>query len=217
MIPRLTNPPLHASIAEIPEGELVHQLLGDRHWRASLFGIRGMPNNPRLLQRLPLEDAPAGFVGDADIVLCEPEHPSVATAIEVKRIKVGAAAFKTGRPNKLQEYEKAVEQANRLAQVGFAQVYLYIIVVVDSRANNDGWYTYDGLTADLRAKIEPTISLAHLDSRIGLVRHDFVQPMDHPPLELGTYGGQLIRLAREVPQSAGVTAWIAGLLGWSTA
>ena len=130
--------------------------------------------------------------------------------IEVKRIKVSGAAFKTGRPNKLHEYDKAVKQANRLAQVGFAQVYLYVIVVVDSRENNEGRYTYNGLTAELRAKIEAIFSLEQLESRIGLVRHEFVQSMDHPPLELGTYSGHLIRLAQEVPPvggSHGVDSW----------
>ena len=174
-----------------------------------------MPDNPRVLQKLSLQDAPGDFAGDADIVLCEPDHPSVATAIEVKRIKVSGAAFKTGRPNKLHEYDKAVKQANRLARVGFAQVYLYVIVVVDSRENNEGRYTYNGLTAELRAKIEAIFSLEQLESRIGLVRHEFVQSMDHPPLELGTYSGRLIRPAQEVPQSAAVTAWIAGLVGWN--
>src|SRR5262249_44571056 len=107
-IPRLPNPPLHASVADIPEGELVEKLMADRRWRASLLGIQGIPATPRVFQRVDLRRARSGFTGDADIILVAPDNPGVATAIEVKRIKVGASAFDTGQPNKLQEYEKAV-------------------------------------------------------------------------------------------------------------
>jgi hypothetical protein len=48
----------------------------------------------------------------------------------------------------VREYDKAVSQANRLAEMGFAQVYLFVIVVVDSRENNQGRYTYEGSTPD---------------------------------------------------------------------
>jgi hypothetical protein len=212
MIPRLTNPPLHASLADIPEAELVGQLVADPHWREAIFGIRGMPNVPRVLQMVDLASAPGGFAGDADIVLVAPDQPSVATAIEVKRIKVAASAFDSGIPNKLQEYDKAVAQANRLAKVGFAQVYLYVMVVVDSRRRNDGRYTYDGLTPELDGAIQARISLEHLEPSVGLVLHEFVQPMDHPPLTLGTYGGDLLRIATARVQPAALTEWIAKLL-----
>jgi hypothetical protein len=212
VIQRLTNPPLHASLADVPEADLVRRLVADPHWRSSVFNIMGMPDAPRILQLVDLRDAPGAFAGDADIILVAPDQPSVATAIEVKRIKAGASAFASGRPNKLREYEKAVKQVNRLGEVGFAQVYLYVIVVVDSRVNNDGRYTYDGLTSELRAAIDARVSLAHLESSVGLVVHEFVQPMDHPPLELGTYGGSLKRLATPRPQAAKVTEWLGRLL-----
>jgi hypothetical protein len=212
MIERLPNPPLHASLADVPEAELVRQLLADPHWREAIFGIRGMPDAPRVLQMVDLRGAPGGFVGDADIVLVAPDQPSATTAIEVKRIKVGASAFDFGAPNKLHEYDKAVEQANRLGRVGFSQVYLYVLVVVDSRRRNEGRYTYDGLTPELDAAIQARISLEHLSGPIGLVIHEFVQSMDHPPLELGTYGGHLMRLATPQVQSSAVTAWINSLL-----
>jgi hypothetical protein len=72
---------------------------------------------------------------DVDLLLVEPNAPEAAVAIEIKRIRVHARTFAGGIPNKLQEYEKAVQQANRLARVGFAQVYLYVFVVVDSTTN----------------------------------------------------------------------------------
>ena len=212
MIPRLTNSPLHDSLVDIREADLVARLVADPYWRSSMFNIVGMPEAPRLLQRTELAGAPGGLLGDADVILVSPDRPDAATAVEVKRIKVGASAFESGQPNKLQEYEKGVAQANRLATVGFAQVYLYVLVVVDSRVRNDGRYTYDGLTPDLRGAIESHISLQNLDACVGLVTHEFVQPMDHPPLQLGSYGGHLRRLAKARSQSADLTAWIARLL-----
>ena len=171
-----------------------------------------MPDDPVVLQKVPLQDAPGDFVGDVDVLLCAPDRPSVATAIEVKRVKIGASAFRSGQPNKLREYRKAVRQANLLVKVGFAQVYLYVIVVVDSRENNDGRYTYDGPTPELHAAVESTISLEKLEPRVGLVRYEFVQSMDHPPLTLGTSGGSLARLAQAAPQRTDVTTWVAGLV-----
>ncbi len=208
MLPRLPNPPLHPSIAAVPEDELIQILVDDPHWRGSLFNIKGMPDRPRLLQRLPLSEAPGSFRGDADVVLFAADQQEVATAIEVKRIKIGASTFASGEPNKLQEYTKAVAQANRLAKVGFAQVYLYVLVVADSRRNNNGEYTYAGLTPELDARVRAAISLNDLEARVGLVVHEFVQPMDHPPLALGTYRGHLHRLATPVPQALGLAEWI---------
>ena len=76
-----------------------------------------------------------------------------------------------------------------MKRLGFAQVYLYVLQVVDSRKQNDGLYKYDGATPELRAAIDAAVSPQGLEPRVGLVRHEFVQPMDHEPLEFGTYGG----------------------------
>jgi hypothetical protein len=120
---------IHPSIASIPEGSLVQHLLSDRHWRSRSLGIRGIPDNSLAFQRVLLSGAPGGFEGDVDILLCAKNLPNVATAIEVKRVKVGASAFRSGRPNKLHEFEEGVRQANLLARVGFSQVYLFVLVV----------------------------------------------------------------------------------------
>lgn len=214
VIPRLTNPPLHESIANVPEARLVERLVATPHWRTSLLSFKGMPDNPRVLQTVSLREFPGGFAGDVDIALCAADHPSVATAIEVKRIKIGASSFATGRPNKLQEYDKAVTQANRLAEVGFAQVYLFVIVVVDSRTHNEGRYTYDGATPELRGVVRAVVSPENLTRRVGLVVHELVQSMDHPPLTQESHGGSLLQAPTLVPQVSGVTEAMARLLGY---
>jgi hypothetical protein len=212
MIPRLPNPPLHSSIADIAEAELIKRLVANPLDRESLFGVRGMPDHPSVLLSVDLQSAPGRFEGDVDILLVDPGLPQQATAIEVKRIKVGRTAFASGRPNKLREYGRAVRQADRLAEVGFAQVYLYAFVVVDSRYQNAGRYTYDGMTPELDAVVQNCISVKDLDDAVGVVVHEHVQPMDHPPLELGASGVQLVRLAAPRTQPGELTEWVTRLL-----
>jgi len=202
---------MHPSVADIPEHELVDALLADSSSRSSFAAIHGMPRSPVALKRVLLRDAPGNFVGDIDILLFNQSEPERAVAIEVKRIKVGPKAFLTNKPNKLSEIQKAKEQANYLAQVGFAQVYLYLIIVIDSRANNAGEVTYRGMTTQLRATVDDAISEHGLVTRAGFVVLDFIQPMDHPPLTTGSAGGNLKRLATEVSQDPEITRWIGGL------
>jgi hypothetical protein len=199
---------LHESIADIPESELVVRVLGDQHWRSSLFAIRGIPYNCRLLPRVPLAGLPGNIRGDVDVLLLPPLHPEQSIAVEVKRIKVGLEAIRTKRPNKMHEFKKGVRQANLLAELGFSQVYLWVLVMVDTREQNAGRYTYEGLHSELRSKIGELFSTAGLDQRVGLVHYEFVQPMDFAPLSIGTHGGNLIRLAQEVDQPPHLTAWV---------
>lgn len=205
------NPPLHTSLATIPEKDLVRQLVENRLSRADLLGICGMPTARRVFQTQDLRGAPTDVKTDVDLLFVDPKAPEAAVAVEVKRVKVHAGTFQTGSPNKLQELEKGFEQANLLARVGFAQVYLYVLVVVDSRLHNAGRVTYDGLTSEIRALIDAAISPNNLDPRIGLVVFEFVQPMDHPPLTVGAGGTELYRLATVTPQPAELTRWIAQL------
>lgn len=209
---RVPNPPLHASLADIPEKELVCRLVESPRFRENLLGIAGLPAAPLILQAEDLSDAPGAVEGDADLLFVEPKAPEAAVAVEAKRIKVHGRAFETARPNKLHEYAKAVEQANQLARIGFAQVYLYVFVVVDSREHNAGRYTFDGLTPELRAVVAAVVSLKDLDPRVGLAMYDLNQPMDHPPLTTGDGGIQLERLATPAAQPPELTRWLAELV-----
>ena len=95
-----------------------------------------------------------------------------------------------------------------LAQVGFSQVYLFVLVVVDSRDQNTG-ISYDGATSELQGIIRKTISTKDLVQRVGLMYYELVQPMDHPPLSVGTYGGHLERIAETAEQPHPFTQWVA--------
>jgi hypothetical protein len=190
---------------------LVAALFADAYWRENVLNIAGIPDRPEVRQCVPLTTLPGQRGGDVDILAWARKKPEAATATEVKRIKVSANSFISGRPNKLQEYEKAVRQANRLATLGFWQVYLFVVVVVDSRDRNAGRITYEGATPELDGLITNTITLRDLDPRVGLVRHDFVQPMNYAPLGVGAGGKHLLRSATATKQPDGLTAWVSEL------
>jgi hypothetical protein len=121
---------------------------------------------------------------------------------------VAESAFRTGEPNGLANWLKGIGQANRLAQRGFSQVYIYLFVAIDSRANNEGRFTYKGATPELLERIRSALQLERLDPRIGFVENAFVQPVDRPPFELGTTSSSIVRMATRVEQPPDVTKWV---------
>jgi hypothetical protein len=198
----------HSSIADIPENELVQRLLSPV-WR-DMFELHGIPRGMLDKERVLLKTAPGNFEGDADVLLCSPGRPHEVVAFEVKRIKFGRSALRPGgKPNKLGEFDKAVQQANRLAQVGFWQVYLYVIAVVDAREQNVGQNTYLGLSSELRSLVVSVVTPKGLNARVGLGELEFTQPMDHAPLTCGTHSLHLPRLAIPSPQNNELTRWTA--------
>jgi hypothetical protein len=205
-------PLLHSSIADIPEKELVERVLRDSHHRHTLFNIKGLDaEGGRISTEIDLRRFRRDLRGDIDILVVQPNAPESATAIEVKRFKLGMRGVRSGQPNGLGEFAKGVRQANRLARLGFSQVYLWVFVVIDTREQNAGRFTYAGPSSLLRSRIQNALSTACLDSCIGLMHFEWVQPMDKPPLALGTHGANLERLAHAVPQAADVTAWMKSL------
>jgi hypothetical protein len=120
----------HRSIAEIDEGELIGLLLLDQYRRLDILRLYGIPDDVHAFQQVDLKNVPGDFKGDIDLLLCAPSRPDAATAIQVKRVKVGAKALLSGKVNKLKKCREGVWQANDLARIGFAQVYLFVFVVI---------------------------------------------------------------------------------------
>ncbi|HEX5482145.1 MAG TPA: hypothetical protein VFZ08_05910 [Terriglobia bacterium] len=182
--------------------------MADQCWRSTVLEIKGIPEDSDPFLNVPLKGLTGQSQSDVDILLSPPCRPDLTTVIEVKKIKVSSAALRNQTPNKLQGLKKGKKQANARAEIGFWQVYLYVLVVVDSREQNAGRFTYDGLSPELRSFIGQAITLEDLNERVGLFHCEFVQPMDKKPLSVGTYHGHLIRLARPVEQSREVTEWV---------
>ena len=196
------------SLADIPERELLELLMADRHWRDRMTGVEGIPFGAQYALGVPLAGLPNSPRGDVDLLLAMESQPEFSTAVQVKRLKVSVRTFRTGAPNKLGELELAARQAELLVKIGFAQVYLYVITVVDSRSENPSPPSYNGLTRSLRSKIEEVIRDTTLSGPVGLMSFTISQPMDDTPLAAGTFDGSLVRRAHPKMQPQHVTDWV---------
>jgi hypothetical protein len=201
------------SIADLSEAELVEQLLTDPGWRNRIIGQKGIRRDVLAFTRVSLNGVPGDYKGDIDVLLCPPNRPHAAIAIEVKRIKIGIRALRDGRPNKLGELEEGIRQSNLLATIGFSQVYLYVFVAVDSREKTlESPNSWAGLSQELRQLLHDKISVADLHQRAGMFKHQFIQPLDDRPLGTGSYLGELVRLSQIVQQPPKLTTWVANTL-----
>jgi hypothetical protein len=95
--------------------------------------------------------------------------------------------------------------------MGFWQVYADVIVVVDSREQNAGKVTFEGLSSEMWSMVYSFISssIQFLDERVGLGVMDFTQPMDYEPFDVGTHGLDIRRFAKPATQSEDLTKWVA--------
>lgn len=197
----------YESLAAVPEGELVRRLLSASHWRERILGIHGIPDGVKHFPEVNLAGLDA--VGDVDILAVDPATPHLATAIQVKRVRVSERSFDVGgKPNKLKEVLNLNRQTSLLVKLGFWQVFAFVFVVVDSRVRNVGHYRFDGLTTELRRKIEQGITMQGLAVQAGCIVYELTQPMEDHPLSTGTFWGHVHRMPTCSPQSAEVTKWV---------
>lgn len=210
-------PLLHRSITDLREQELVAHVLNDVHYRNTLFNIRGMfTKGARILEEVPLHRLRKALAGDIDILVIPGGQPELSTAIQVKRFEAiirmnaeGLDVVDGGCPERFRKLmARGIKQANRTKALGFAQVYLWMFIVIDTRHRNNGWYTYEGPDSLLRSQIHQSISPVGLDPTIGLMEFEWCQPMDRPPFELSTHGGHLRKLAEMTPQPSEITEWL---------
>jgi hypothetical protein len=178
--------PNHDSIAKFTEAELINRVMESVRMRSHVLGFHDFPARP--IWRLQVTLTGLGDAkGDVDILAWNPDHPERALAIEAKVFKGSLAGDDGDAINKLHEFQKAVVQANRLADLGFALVYIMVFVLIDSREQNAeaieaGRYVYDGLNARLRGEVDGAFCTGKLNRRVGVIRIDYVQSMDDEPL-----------------------------------
>lgn len=210
-------PLLHRSITDFREQELVTHVLNDVHYQSTLFNIKGMyTEGARILEQVELRHYRKKLAGDIDILVTPGGQPELSTAIQVKRFEAtvkmnedGEDEVEGGYPERFRKLmAKGVEQANRTKRLGFAQVYLWIFVVIDTRKRNSGWHTYDGPDSLLNSQIHQAISPLGLDPTAGLMKFEWVQAMDRPPFELASHGSSLTRLAESTSQPPELTEWL---------
>jgi hypothetical protein len=170
--------------------------------------LDGMPMDALILQQVSLGGVPGGFFGEIDILPYDVGHPDLAVAIGAKRIKFDSSAIRGELPKKLRELKKALQQVNRLADIGFWRVYLYVFVVVDTREQNLGRSTYEDLSAKLRGIVSRSVSSLVLNERVGLYEVTIIQPMDYAPLSVGAWSGHLHQNSRMAPRRQDLTKWV---------
>jgi hypothetical protein len=198
------------SITKTAESDLIDVVFARDTWRL-VMGLPPLASADWLhLLRVPLppDKKTRKTTGDIDILTMPPSMPSEAVAAEAKLVRVGADSFYTISPNGLANWQQGIEQANRLAVHGFHCVYIYMFVLVDSRANNGGEWTYKGATPELDLRISDAMHLDQIDNRVGVVENRFVQPVDRAPFELGTAQSSVLRTAVPASQSDELTEWV---------
>lgn len=207
---------VHASLAEIPENELVDRIVTDILWGREFIVFHGMPSGMVSRQCVSLTSAPGNPKGDIDVLFCAPDLPQQAVAYQIKRVKFGINQLRNGTPSKLQEFKKLAQQTNLISRMGFWQVYAHVIVVADAREQNaeaqsSGNLTFQGLSSELRSLLYSAVSSAIplFDSRIGIGVMEFIQTMDSEPFTVGTHGLHLRRFCERAPQSEALTKWVA--------
>ena len=211
-----TTPFVHESLAEIHENKLVDRIVTDILWGREFFQFYGMPSGMTNRQCVPLQSAPGNPKGDIDVLFCDPDLPQQAVAYQIKRVKCGINQLRNGTLGKLQEFKKLSQQANLVARMGFWQVYAYAIVVVDAREQNAreqnaGRLTFEGLSSEMRSKVESAVSSATqlFDARVGFGVMDFIQTMDSAPFTVGTHGLHVRRFSEPTEQNKELTDWVA--------
>lgn len=199
------------SIADKPEPELLELIFNDYFLSRSL-GVppltSGQSRHRLGVKPQDLQLASPAF-GDLDALLLVDNDASTPRAIQFKRVKVSASTFATGLPNGLQGLAEGVEQANVLATVGFAIVWLSIIVVVDAREvarRTDHWVLEVYPLVDL---VKATLPLGALNPVIGVSVLDLVQTVDLPVTESSFHGGSMLRAATVRDQPASLTNAVA--------
>ncbi len=81
----------------------------------------------------PLIEDPQKKPGDIDLLLCDPQTPNCALALQGKRVKVTAEGPDNDKINKLEKLGDAVVQSNGTRDLGFHRTYLAVLIGADSR------------------------------------------------------------------------------------
>jgi len=201
------------SVTAASEAEVVEFLFHESTFRGLLrdeLGITTWQSRFKIpRERLGISSGP----GDIDVLLTPHGDARSAIAFECKRAKVQAAALidPTGVPNKLRELPKAIRQTSELAETGFHQSFLMVIVQIDARLHPAANWLTRGLRPDLVKTIRDAADLNNLHSDAGLMIVELTQPADIPIEDAGGMGLEMLRTANQKTQPYELTRSIQGL------
>jgi hypothetical protein len=148
------------------------------------------------------------LAGKVDVLLCHPEEPRAAVVLELKCLLVSAPNTPLRLP--VAELAMTVRHVNRLAEIGFSQLWLLVCLMLD-RADANGSTTERPQSAQsllLTVDEGPTLRLLHPRVGLGFVAVPFVPD----PALWRTLRVLVRRPPTAVAQHARVTAMVARLL-----
>jgi len=204
------------SIAAFTEADLAEWLLGsDGAWapprpqRRLAQLVLSIPTSAPVRFRIPTGVLVSGATapGDVDALVAAPGEEAHAVAFECKPVKVKAATFATGRPNRFPELEHGAGQANALHALGLHRTYLLVAVAIDGRERPGNWLDR-GLSAQLQRAIYGSLPLDLLHPGVGLVVAEGVQPSGKSVYLAAGVGLPIIREAMPQVQPPALTAAI---------
>jgi len=140
-----------------------------------------------------------------DALIFTPEFEDEAVAIEFKRIKVKPKAWTTRLPNRMNELEHGVSQANALRKIGFHRSFLAVIIAVDGSERQDVNVFGRVISGKLLADIHGFEAQAKLDDSVGLAFIEVTQLGPESFSFNGTVSVYVKRPAKGVDQPAFVT------------
>ena len=153
---------------------------------------------------------PETAFGDCDALLIEKGSPQRASAVQFKRVKVSVSESGEWKLNKLGALPKAVQQANELHAVGFAHVWLSVLVVTDLRALADA-SARRFTPPPMIERVIAAIPLRDLATEVGVTVSEITQIATSPSQWRGGSGGNLVQSITEQSQPSLLTEGIAEL------
>jgi hypothetical protein len=172
-------------VTDIPEKELIRWLLLFQPARELWFGELGFPPWAFYKPEVVEPFYPKGQ-GDLDLILCKPNSPHEAAAVECKRVKIVVEDPEHHALNRLTDTREGVRQANRVHnRFGFAQTYLAVLTSVEASAQEDTNVPCRGIDAAATPDFGQTKTFRRivefpgrddLNSEIGIVFVEVVQP-----------------------------------------
>lgn len=129
-------PASSSRITSLNESELVKWMLESESRTECFFGRVLLKDLAyQILQTISTPIIQVGEKpGDTDILVYPQDHPDLAIAFEVKRVKVNIDEDDVENINKdTKVVKKGIKQANQLRKLGFHQTYLVVIIVTDGK------------------------------------------------------------------------------------
>jgi hypothetical protein len=171
------------SVAAYAEDTLAHFAFSGDHLVRMI--VRGQLHLPHQVQtrfrvaRTAMTEIP-GLPGDVDVLLCDPDRPSEAVAIECKVLKVKPEDFaydSSVMVRGLPELTRGAEQANGLSALGFHRTYLLVLLAIDGSERIWENFIGRGLTPVQLHVIRQTVEalMPELNEAVGFARFEAVQ------------------------------------------